>query len=87
MSSVAHDALAHLHALVTSLGSNAKLQRLHGRLKKVRTLFQAKETPLMRIGVLGKASRGKSTLLNVLLGKEILPFGTPPTTKNLSINN
>jgi predicted GTPase len=33
-----------------------------------------------RIMILGDFNRGKSTILNVLLGKELLPMGVTPTT-------
>lgn len=41
---------------------------------------KALETGVFRFLVLGDFNRGKSTILNVLLGQEILPIGLTPTT-------
>ena len=82
-------ALESLHVLVqcslTGLkGSGGKqgvaegLEYLSGRLRKVRTL--AKEKREIRIGVFGPPKRGKSTLLNVFLGGDVLPSGKTPMT-------
>lgn len=46
------------------------LTELRGRLKSRR----------LRVLVIGEAKRGKSTLINALLGREILPMGVTPVT-------
>jgi small GTP-binding protein len=37
-----------------------------------------------RLGIVGEFSRGKSTLINDLLGNELLPYGVTPTTATLT---
>lgn len=47
-----------------------RLERLHEQLVEVR----------LHVAVLGQFKRGKSTLLNALLGEPLLPFGVTPVT-------
>ena len=54
------------------------LKTISIQLSKVRALAQD-ERP-RKIGVFGPPKRGKSSLLNVFLGADILPSGTTPTT-------
>jgi len=81
--------LENLHVLVQcSLASSRKcagaavisegFESLSARLRKVRTL--AKDERERRIGVFGCPKRGKSTLLNVFLGGNVLPTGLAPKT-------
>lgn len=51
-------------------GLSARLRQLHGRL----------EEGLFRLAVLGQFKRGKSSLLNALLGEALLPTGVLPLT-------
>lgn len=60
-------------------GITESLEILCKNVQKVRTL--ARENRLKKIGVFGPPKRGKSTLLNVFLGGEVLPSGTSPTTR------
>jgi GTPase Era involved in 16S rRNA processing len=54
------------------------LEALCGDLKKIRGLAEGKRVP--KIGVFGAPKRGKSTLLNVMLGGDYLPTGVAPAT-------
>ncbi len=51
-------------------GLETRMEELHGRL----------ETGCFRLAVLGQFKRGKSTLLNALLGEPLLPTGILPVT-------
>jgi len=62
-------ALAELHALADG-GDRDSLAGLRDRLQAQR----------LRVLVVGEAKRGKSTLVNALLGREILPVGVTPLT-------
>jgi GTPase Era involved in 16S rRNA processing len=84
-------ALEHFHYLARYAWDRAKevealprgitesLEILCKNVQKIRTLSRDKR--LKKIGVFGPPKRGKSTLLNVFLGGEILPCGTSPTTR------
>ena len=39
----------------------------------------------LRLAIVGTRSRGKSTLINALLGEELLPMGTQPTTAVITL--
>ena len=60
-------------------GVKINLEGLSVSLGKIRSLVKEKRP--RRIGVFGPPKRGKSTLLNVFLGADILPSGTTPTTR------
>lgn len=60
-------------------GVGETLEGVSNTLKKVRSL--ARDKRKRRLGVFGAPKRGKSTLLNVLLGGDVLPNGTTPTTR------
>ena len=51
-----------------------RLEEMQNDLEKYRSLLTGKRNPV--VGVFGCPSRGKSTLLNVLLGMDILPMGS-----------
>lgn len=84
-------ALEHLHRCVRQslellkteelipCGIGETLEGVSNTLKKVRSL--ARDTRKRRLGIFGAPKRGKSTLLNVLLGGDVLPNGTTPTTR------
>jgi len=84
-------ALEHLHQCVRQSlekkkktdcipeGIGETLENVSNTLKKVRTLARNKRK--RKIGIFGAPKRGKSTLLNVFLGGDILPNGTTPTTR------
>lgn len=83
-------ALEHLHQCVRlsleilrrteiPLGNKDTLENVSNTLKKVRTL--ARDKRKRKIGIFGAPKRGKSTLLNVFLGGDILPNGPTPTTR------
>ncbi|GHV79885.1 hypothetical protein AGMMS49944_16760 [Spirochaetia bacterium] len=74
-------ALENLHVLVNLAEKKAtaesfsevadELKKLWKQLRKIRTLADGKRPPV--VGVFGCPSRGKSFLLNVLMGEDILP--------------
>jgi ribosome biogenesis GTPase A len=69
--------MARLRQLITEAGLNALLpewQRLFVRLNE----------PTFSVAVAGEFSRGKSTLINRLLGADLLPVGDLPTTALLT---
>jgi small GTP-binding protein len=51
-----------------------RLERLHGRL----------DDPVLRVVVFGEFNRGKSTLINALLGRFVLPAKLVPTTGHVT---
>jgi ribosome biogenesis GTPase A len=55
----------------------AAQQELLVRLSRLRTRL---DEGLLRVAVLGQFKRGKSTLLNALLGVPLLPTGVTPVT-------
>ena len=56
--------------LLADTGDAASLAALRGRLEEAR----------LRVLVVGEAKRGKSTLVNALLGRDLLPTGVTPLT-------
>ena len=73
---IAKDYVARTQALFNQFGS-AELKTSHVRFPE---LLNALESNEVRLVALGEFSRGKSSLLNSLLGIEVLPTATPPTT-------
>jgi small GTP-binding protein len=67
------------HTLMSALAELAALAHGDDRdaLAGLRDRLQAKR---LRVLVVGEAKRGKSTLVNALLGREILPVGVTPLT-------
>ena len=49
-------------------------------LKRLSALQSRFDEGLLRVAVLGQFKRGKSTLLNALLGARVLPTGVTPVT-------
>jgi small GTP-binding protein len=63
---------------ITSIPHPSEAQaEILGRLSALRSRF---EEGLLRVAVLGQFKRGKSTLLNALLGARVLPTGVTPVT-------
>lgn len=52
---------------------------------RIGKLRQGLDDPELRVVVFGEFNRGKSTLINALLGREVLPAGLVPTTGQLII--
>jgi len=55
-------------------------QEILERLDRLRTRL---DQGLLRVAVLGQFKRGKSTLLNALLGAPVLPTGVTPVTSQM----
>ena len=64
-------------------GARLNLEILCRRLSKVRALMKERTTPTIKIGVYGPPKRGKSSLLNALLGVEILPTAHSPKSNTV----
>jgi GTP-binding protein EngB required for normal cell division len=64
-------------AISSTRGSSEAQQQILERLRELRTRF---EEGRLRVAVIGQFKRGKSTLLNALLGASILPTGVTPIT-------
>jgi len=58
-------------------GRQEQLQILAHRIHRIRSLQEGKDTKI-RVGVFGAPKRGKSTLLNALLGEELMPTAQVP---------
>lgn len=65
-----------LDQLVDVLGQS---QQLEPFIRRVRTLSDILSNPLS-VAILGEFNAGKSTLVNALLGEEVVPMGILPTT-------
>lgn len=64
-----------------SLAESLSLDNITSALQE---LEQRRRVPGFRLAFIGEFSRGKSTLINRLLGRAILPVGALPTTANLT---
>ena len=64
-------------AISSTRGSSDAQQRILEKLGDLRTRF---EEGRLRVAVIGQFKRGKSTLLNALLGAPVLPTGVTPVT-------
>ena len=61
----------------------ARIVTVHGMVEfrgTLNLLLERLENPVFEIGVFGRVSSGKSSLLNHLLGAEVLPVGVTPVT-------
>jgi GTPase SAR1 family protein len=65
------------NALVTALNSIAALGTERD-LEQIGALLDRLEAARLRVLVAGEAKRGKSTLINALLGRDVLPSRTRP---------
>jgi GTP-binding protein EngB required for normal cell division len=66
-------------ALVTALNSLAALGTERDR-EQIQALLDRLDAARLRVLVAGEAKRGKSTLINALLGRDVLPSGVTPLT-------
>jgi small GTP-binding protein len=62
----------------------ASSPRLHGLLGKAQTMIDALDAPL-DVAILGEFNAGKSTLVNAILGEEVVPTGVLPTTAHIDV--
>src|SRR5712691_709646 len=69
--------------LRTSL-SLAETARIQGMVTELKKLATRQETPGFQLAFVGEFSRGKSTLINRLLERSLLPVGTLPTTATIT---
>ena len=67
------------NALGTALNSLAALGTERDR-EQIRALLDRLDAARLRVLVAGEAKRGKSTLINALLGRDVLPSGVTPLT-------
>ena len=67
------------NALVTALNSLAALGTERDR-EQIQALLDRLDAARLRVLVAGEAKRGKSTLINALLGRDVLPSGVTPLT-------
>jgi len=67
------------NALVTALNSLAALGTERDR-EQIHALLDRLGAARLRVLVAGEAKRGKSTLINALLGRDVLPSGVTPLT-------
>ena len=67
------------NALVTALNSLATLGTERDR-EQIQALLDRLDAARLRVLVTGEAKRGKSTLINALLGRDVLPSGVTPLT-------
>lgn len=67
------------NALVTALNSLVALGTERDR-EQIKALVDRLDAARLRVLVAGEAKRGKSTLINALLGRDVLPSGVTPLT-------
>jgi small GTP-binding protein len=70
-----------LDGLVTALSGDPKLTPFHQRVQEIRRELDA---PLS-VAIVGEFNAGKSTLVNALIGEEVVPTGVLPTTAQTGI--
>lgn len=72
-----YEHISQLDNLLREGGGSGELKQLQLEVTKLRQDFEAKH---FRVAVVGEFNRGKTTFVNALLGKEILPADYLPTT-------
>lgn len=72
------EALEQLAALATATGAAGVLQDANSLIERVRE-------GRFYLACLGQFKRGKSTLLNALIGDDVLPTGVPPVTSAVTV--
>lgn len=72
-----YEHISQLDKLLHEMGSANKLKQLQSEVVELRRDFESKH---FRVAVVGEFNRGKTTFVNALLGKEILPADYLPTT-------
>lgn len=70
----------HLHEAAQSLSKYTKMQELTGYSQDLLSLMERVREEELIIPVLGQFKRGKSTFINYVIGKELLPTGAIPVT-------
>ena len=65
--------------LVSALGELTSLGTERDR-EQLAALRDRLDAARLRVLVVGEAKRGKSTLVNALLGRDVLPYGVTPLT-------
>jgi len=65
----------------TQLSKTYKLETIQAELQQI---DQRRKLPGFRLTIIGEFSRGKSTLINRLLQRELLPVGATPTTATVT---
>src|SRR5579875_3518748 len=70
----------HLASILQNLLTLAQDQKNHDRSSIIQQLLADLAEDVFRLAVFGKYNRGKSTLMNALLGMERLPTGILPLT-------
>lgn len=72
-----YEHISQLDNLLHEGSSSGELKQLQSEVSKLRQNFETKQ---FRVAVVGEFNRGKTTFVNALLGKEILPADYLPTT-------
>ncbi|MCH5248964.1 MAG: dynamin family protein [Lachnospiraceae bacterium] len=72
-----YEHISQLDNLLHTGDSSGELKQLQSEITKLRQDFEARH---FRVAVVGEFNRGKTTFVNALLGKEILPADYLPTT-------
>lgn len=72
-----YEHISQLEKLLREGGSTDELKQWQSEVEKLRQDFESKH---FRVAVVGEFNRGKTTFVNALLGKEILPADYLPTT-------
>lgn len=72
-----YEHISQLDKLLHEGGNTEELRRWQSEVAKLREDFETKH---FRVAVVGEFNRGKTTFVNALLGKEILPADYLPTT-------
>ncbi len=73
-----HESVIQLQEMIDLLGYDMALQE---QLQECKTLIEEKR---YRIAIMGEFKRGKSSLINALLGAKILPANATPTTATIN---
>ncbi|HYD16456.1 MAG TPA: dynamin family protein [Candidatus Nanoarchaeia archaeon] len=79
------EAKAEVHRIISTLAEHVPEEILNPEATAVTELQQDIANDFYTVVVVGEFSRGKSTLLNALLGADILPTGVTPTTATINV--
>lgn len=75
---------SELKELIEAVGEQCRQQKQTGMLNEVDMIKRYVQSMKFTVTVVGEFSRGKSTLINQLIGSEIMPVGNLPTTAMLT---
>jgi small GTP-binding protein len=75
---------SELKELIEAVGEQCRQQKQTGLLSEVDMIRKYVQSVKFTVTVVGEFSRGKSTLINQLIGNEIMPVGNLPTTAMLT---